>query len=69
MKEQNKIPEKDLNETDLTNLSDAELKTLVIKMRKGLMEYRNKIIKEPGRNEGYTKYNKEKSIGNQQWRG
>ena len=31
MKEQNKIPEKELTEMEITNLSDAEFKTLVIR--------------------------------------
>ena len=30
MKEQIKTPEKELNKTEISNLSDAELKTLVI---------------------------------------
>ena len=34
MKEQNKTPEKELNETKITDLSDAEFKTLVIRMLK-----------------------------------
>ena len=46
MKEQNKIPEKELNKTEITNLSDAELKTLVIRMLKELTEYSNNIKEE-----------------------
>lgn len=38
MKEQNETPEKELNETETDNLSDAEFKTLVIKMLKELIE-------------------------------
>ena len=34
MKEQNKTPEKELNEMEIINLSDAEFKTLAIKMLK-----------------------------------
>ena len=45
MKEQNKTPEKELNETEIANLSDAEFKTLVIKMFKELTEWGNKIKK------------------------
>ena len=41
----NKTPEKELNEIEITNLSDAEFKTLVIKMLKELIEYGNKIKK------------------------
>ena len=39
MKEQNKTPEKELNEMEITNLSDAEFKTLVIRMFRKLIEY------------------------------
>ena len=34
MKEQNKTPEKELNKMETSNLSDAEFKTLVIRMLK-----------------------------------
>ena len=37
MKEQNKTPEKELNKTEISNLSDAESKTLVIRMLKELI--------------------------------
>ena len=43
MKEQNKTTEKELNETEITNLSYAEFKTLVIGMLKELTEYGNNI--------------------------
>ena len=46
MKGQNKTPEKELNETEITNLSDAELRTLVIRMLKELTEYGNDIKEE-----------------------
>ena len=36
MKEQNKTLEKELNEMEIINLSDAEFKTLVIRMPKEL---------------------------------
>ena len=36
MKEQNKTPEKDLNEMEIANLLDAEFKTLVIRTLKEL---------------------------------
>ena len=45
-KEQNKTPEKELNEMEINNLSDAEFKTLVIRMLKKLIEYGNNIKKE-----------------------
>ena len=38
MKEQIKTPEKDLNEMEISNISDAEFKTLVIRMLKELSE-------------------------------
>ena len=43
MKEQNKIPEKEPNEMEITSLSDAEFETLVIRMLKELIEYGNNI--------------------------
>ena len=45
MKEQNKTPEKELKKMQITNLSDTEFKTLVIKMLKELTEYDNSIKK------------------------
>ena len=38
MKEQNKTPEKELNEKEITNPSDAQFKTLVITMLNELSE-------------------------------
>ena len=51
MKEQNEIPEKELNKMEISNLSDAEFKTLAIRMLKELIGYFNIIKKGPGRNE------------------
>ena len=45
MKEQMKTPEKELNKTEISNLSDAEIKTLVIRMLKELIGYLNNIKK------------------------
>ena len=45
MKEQSKIPEKELNKMEIVSLSDAEFKTLVIRMLKELIEYGNNIKK------------------------
>ena len=45
MKEQIKTPEKELNEMDISNLSDAEFKTLIIRMLKELSEDLNSIKK------------------------
>ena len=68
MKEQNKTPEKEPNEMEITNRLDAEFKTLVIRMLQKCIEYGNSI-KDPSRNEAYIKLNEEKSTGNLQWRG
>ena len=46
MKEQNKTPEKELNKMEIANLSDAQFKTLVIRMLKELIEYGNNIKEE-----------------------
>ena len=64
MKGQNKTSGKELNEMEISNLSDAEFKTLVIRMLKEITGYCNSIKNDPGRNEGFTKRNKEKSMGN-----
>ena len=45
MKVQNKTPEKELNAMEIANLSEAEFKTLVIRMLKELIKY-GKNIKE-----------------------
>ena len=45
MKEQNKTPEKQLNEVEISSLSDAEFKTLVIRSLKELIEYCTSIKK------------------------
>ena len=42
-KEQNKTPEKELSETEITNLSDAEFKILVNRMLTELVEYGHKV--------------------------
>ena len=40
MKEHNKTPGKELNEKEIANLSDAEFKTLVIKMVIEMVDHR-----------------------------
>ena len=45
MKEQVKTSEKELNKMEISNLSDAEFKTLLIKMLKELSEDCNSIKK------------------------
>ena len=52
--EQIKTPDKELNKMEIHSLSDAEFKTLVIRMLKELSEDLNGIKKDPVRNEGYT---------------
>ena len=46
MKKENKTPEKELNKSKITNLSDAEFKTLVVRMLQELTEYGNNRQKE-----------------------
>ena len=43
MKEQIKTPEEELNKMEISNVSDAEFKTLVIRMLKELSEDFNRI--------------------------
>ena len=43
MKKQIKTQEKELNEIQINNLSDAKFKTLVIRMLKEISEYVNNI--------------------------
>ena len=43
MKEQNTTPEKELNEMEISNLSDAQFKTLVIRMLTEMIAYGGKI--------------------------
>ena len=45
MKQGKKAPEKELKKSKITNLSDAEFRTLVIRMLKELTEYGNNIKK------------------------
>ena len=46
MKEQIKAPGKELSDEEIANLSDAEFKTLVIRMLPEMTEYRCKIKEE-----------------------
>ena len=55
MKEQIKTPEKELKEMEISNLSDADFKTVVIRMLKEPSEDLNSIKKkDPVRNKGYS---------------
>ena len=51
MKEQDKTPEKELSNEEIANLSDAEFKTLVIRMLAEMIEYRCKMEEK---SEGYS---------------
>ena len=46
MKEQSKTPEKELSHDEIANLSDAEFKTLVVRMLTEMNEYGCKIEEE-----------------------
>ena len=65
MKEQIKTPEKELNEEEIDNLSDAEFKTLVIRMLTEMVEYGHKIEEKL---KAIKSEVKEKYTGTQQWR-
>ena len=63
MTEHFKAPEKiQLSEEGIANLSDAQFKTLVIKMLTELVE---SVRKPDEKNEAYAKRNKGKRTGNQ----
>ena len=52
MKEQIKTPGKELSDEEITNISDAEFKTLVIRMLTDMVEYGHK---NRGKSKGYEK--------------
>ena len=52
MKEQIQTPEQELSDKEIDNLSDAEFKTLVMRMLTDMVEHGCKIR---GRSEGYAK--------------
>ena len=47
MKEESKTPEKELNTMEISNLSDAKFKTLVIRMLRELIGYFSCIKEDP----------------------
>ena len=51
MEGQIKTPEKELNKREISNLSDVEFKTLLIRMLKELSDNLNSIKKDSVRNE------------------
>ena len=65
MKEQIKTPEKELSNEEIDNLSDAEFKTLVIRMLTELIELRCKMKEEMKATQSGKK-KKAKYTGNQQ---
>ena len=46
MKEQIKTPEKEISNEEITNLSDAQFKTMVVKVLTDIVEYDHKIEEE-----------------------
>ena len=63
MTEHFKAPEKiQLSKEEIANLSDAQLKTLVIRKLREWVEFGHKLDQK---NEGYAKRNKGKCTGNQ----
>ena len=55
IKEQNKTPEKELNKMEISNLLDAEFKTLAIRILQRIKKVLQQNKKDPGINESYTK--------------
>ena len=68
MKEQNKTPEKELNKMLISNLSESELQTLVIRMLKELTGFFNSFKKTKAEIKVTLSEIKKKSPGNQQCR-
>ena len=62
MKEQSKTSERELGNEEVANLSDAQFKTLVIRMPSELVEFGGKLDEK---NEGYAKRNKGNCTGKQ----
>ena len=52
MREQIKTPEKELSDEEIANISDAEFKSLVIRLLTEMVEYGHK---KRGRSGGYAK--------------
>ena len=57
MKEQTKTPEKEISDMEITNLSDTEFKTLVIRMLTELIEYGHKMKEEMNATQSEIKQN------------
>ena len=65
MEEQNKTPEKELNKMEISNLSDAEFKMLVIRMLRELSEDLSSIKKTQLEMKDSLTENKEQFTGKQ----
>ena len=57
MKEQIKTPEKELSDEEIDNLSDAEFKTLVIRMLTELIELNHNTKEHMKTTQGFIKQN------------
>ena len=66
MKEQIKTPQKELHEMEMSNLSNAQLRTLVIRMLKELSEDLNSTEKTQTKMKDILMEIKKQLIGNQQ---
>ena len=64
MKEQIKTPEKELNKMEVSNLSDADFKTLFIRMLKELSENLSSIKKIQSQRDFFKKKKKIKTMNN-----
>ena len=62
MKEQIKSPKIELSDKEIANLSDAEFKTLVIRMLTGMVEYGHKIEEKVKAMQSEIKKNKEPRV-------
>ena len=69
MKEQNKTPEKEQNKMEISILSDAQFKSLVIRMLKEFIGYFNSIKKTQAEMKFALSEIKKNLQENQQWRG
>ena len=67
MKEQIKAPEEELNDEEIANLSDAEFKTLVIRMLTEMVEYSCKIEEEVKAVQREKKKNREQTVKGRKW--
>ena len=69
MKEQMKTKKKELNKMEISNLPDAEFKTLVIRILQELTGYSNSIKKTQAEMKIILSEILKKITGNQQWNG